>query len=222
MHWSSTGRVRRMTPSGGFCLSMIVCALAGLAAQQQTNRDAWQKVDEVLAALDVRDGSRIADVGAGDGYFTIRLGRRVGPSGRVFAADVSDRALARLRGNVAREGLANVEPILSRQDDPQLPGDLDAILVVNAYHEFKQPDALLRHFRAALRPGGPLVILEPISERRRGLARDDQTGAHEIDAQHVEAELRAAGFRVARLEDPFTSRPAQPPIDEWLIVAIAR
>jgi predicted methyltransferase len=204
---------------GALVMGMAMAALV-TASQDGSTRDAWQKVDEVFAALDVKEGSRVADVGAGDGFFTVRLARHVGERGRVYPADVSERALERLGANIERERLTNVEPIHSVEDDPRLPSGLDAILVVNAYHEFEHPDAMLRHFHAALREGGRLVILEPITARRRGQSREDQTADHEIDAHYVEAEVRAAGFRVARLEDPFTTRPSRRPVEEWLLVAV--
>jgi SAM-dependent methyltransferase len=173
-------------------------------------------VPEIFAAMGVRAGSIVADIGAGGGFFTVRLARAVGEGGRVHAVDISDRVLERLRERVSREELTNVEIVVGEPDDPRLPAaTLDAALIVNAYHEMDEHQAMLAKIRAALKPDGRLVIVEPISSGRRDLARDRQTRSHEIGAEHVMADARAAGFRVARLEDPFTTRQDDV---EWLMV----
>jgi len=186
---------------------------------QEQSRESWQRVDDVLEALGVGAGSHVADIGAGDGFFTLRLARAVGATGRVYAVDVSPAQLDRLRARVAAAALDNVEIIQGAQDDPRLPDDrLDAALVVNAYHEFEQNAAMLAHIGQALRSTGRLVLVEPIARAVRGQPRGEQERTHNLDAEHAEADLRAAGFRVRRLEDPFATRPGGRD-DEWLIVA---
>jgi len=181
-------------------------------------REQWQKVDEVFKAMGLAPGAAVADVGAGVGFFTVRLARAVGEQGRVFAVDVDPAQIRKLRDRVTQEQLSNVEVIEGTVDDPKLPaGRLDAVLIVNAYHEMKDHRAMLAKIKAALKPDGRLVIIEPITSARRGRSREDQVRSHEIDAEYVQREAREAGFRVARLEDPFTKR--QPASDEeWLLV----
>jgi len=181
-------------------------------------REQWQKVDEVFKAMGLAPGAAVADVGAGVGFFTVRLSRAVGEQGRVFAVDVDPAQIRKLRDRVTQEQLSNVEVIEGTVDDPKLPaGKLDAVLIVNAYHEMKDHRAMLAKIKAALKPDGRLVIIEPITSARRGRSREDQVRSHEIDAEYVQREAREAGFRVARLEDPFTKR--QPASDEeWLLV----
>jgi FkbM family methyltransferase len=184
----------------------------------ENRREEWQKVDEVLKAMAAKPGAVVADIGAGDGFFTARLSRAVGGSGRVYAVDVSARALRNLKQRVTDEQLSNVEVIEGAADDPKLPaGALDAVLIVNAYHEMNEHHAMLTKIKAALKPDGRLVILEPIASSRRDSARADQTRTHEIAVDFVQKEAREAGFRVMTLQDPFTSR-ANARDDEWLLV----
>lgn len=187
-------------------------------ATMESRREAWQKVDEVLKAMGAKPGAVVADIGAGDGFFTARLSRAVGETGRVYAVDVSARALKNLKQRAADEQLSNVEVIEGAADDPKLPsGALDAVLIVNAYHEMNEHHAMLAKIKAALKPDGRLVILEPIAPSRRDSARADQTRTHEIAVNYVQKEAREAGFRVMTLQDPFTSR-LNARDDEWLLV----
>jgi ubiquinone/menaquinone biosynthesis C-methylase UbiE len=144
------------------CMGLVAVALAtlgwaaGASAQaERTSRDSWQRVDDIFAALEVKEGDRIADVGAGSGFFTFRLSHGVGPSGRVIAEDVSRRVLEELLEIAEREGFTNVETILGEADDPKLPrGSLDGVLIVNAYHEMYEHEAMLAGIRRALLPEG--------------------------------------------------------------------
>ena len=150
----------------------ITAALSGQGAPAgpvttEADRDQWQKVPEIFAAMGVSAGSRVGDVGAGSGFFTVRLARAVGPNGRVFAVDVSPAAVRDLKERIAREGLENVEVITGDSTDPRLPGPLDAVLIVNAYHEMSEHQPMLDRIRQALRLEGRLVIVEPIANNRR-------------------------------------------------------
>ena len=210
----SPPRVRHLA----LAASVLLCA--SLAAQDRAaderRREEWQKVDQIFAAMGVRAGATVADVGAGDGFFTSRLSRAVGPQGRVFAVDIDDKALERLRRRLEEEKIQNVTVIRGTTDDPKLPDrTLDAALIVNSYHEMTEHQTILSALRRALKPDGRLVIVEPVSESRRGRPRADQVKDHEIDPEFVLQETRAAGFRVVGLEDPFTVRSSSL---EWLMV----
>jgi rhodanese-related sulfurtransferase/predicted methyltransferase len=186
---------------------MVGPALAQSSTQEQA-RESWQRVDDIFKALGAREGAVIADVGAGPGFFTERLSAAVGPTGRVYAVDVDANALRRLQERARTRGLTNVETVQGGVDDPKLPaGALDAALIVNAYHEMIEYHAMLTRIRAALKPSGRLVIVEPIGESSRNAARDAQTRQHQIAARYVQEEARAAGFRIVGLEDPFVQRP---------------
>jgi ubiquinone/menaquinone biosynthesis C-methylase UbiE len=200
------------TVAGAFALAASV-----LAGQ---SRDAWQRPDDVIAALALSSGSRVADVGAGDGFFTGRLARAVGPEGRVLAVDVQPKMIELLKLLVEKEQLANVDVIRGESADPRLPAaSLDAVLIVNAYHEMTEHGAILEHIRKALRPSGRLVIVEPITDRLRHESRGAQVKAHELAPEYVVGELHSAGFRVERLDGIFSTNPVTNEIN-WLIIEV--
>ena len=124
------------------------------------NRSLWQKPDEIMDALNIADGSTVADVGAGAGWFTVRLARRVGPNGRVYAEDIQQPMLDAIDYRVRREGLANVETVPGTADDPKLPAGLDAVLIVDVYAEVVDPVSLLTDVAAALKPQGRVGIVD--------------------------------------------------------------
>ena len=131
-----------------------------LGVLEGPDRDAWQKPELVMDALRIGEGSVVADLGAGGGWFTVRLARRVGPNGLVYAQDVQPQMLEAIRRRVAREGLDNVRRVQGERTDPKLPASsLDAVLIVDAYYEFPDPAALLRQVERALRPGGRVGII---------------------------------------------------------------
>jgi len=172
-----------------------------------------------VEATGATPGARVADVGCGDGFYTVRLARAVGPNGRVYAVDVSASALDRLRAHLEREKLTNVEVIRGADDDPRLPvGSLDGVLIVNAYHEMAEHQEMLRHIRQALKPTGRLVLVEPMSPARREESRAQQARHHQIAPWFAEDDLRRSDFHVARLEDPFAAHPGDTR-RYWLIVA---
>jgi len=132
-----------------------------IARLEDPARDAWQKPEEVVASLGLAPGATACDVGAGPGYFALRLARAVGPEGRVLAVDVEPRMVETLRDRLQSARLTNVTPILSLPEDPLLPaGACDLVLVVDTYHHF--PDGLdyLRRLGRALKPGGRIVNID--------------------------------------------------------------
>jgi predicted methyltransferase len=184
------------------------------------NREQWQRVADILTALAIDSGSRVADVGAGGGFYTERLAKRVGSQGRVFAVDVDEQAIGRLEQLVAGQSLSNVELILGKIDDPRLPyRSLDAALIVNAYHEMVRHSEMLREIHAALKPGGRLVILDnPPHDKTNPRYR--QVEGHAIDIDLVAAELREAGFEVVSRDDEFANYNHNGNIHRnWLLVA---
>jgi precorrin-6B methylase 2 len=187
--------------------------------QQESAREAWQKVGEIFAAMRIGSGSVVADVGAGDGFLTTRLARTVGPAGQVFAVDADDRAIERLRARVEQEALTNVTVVKGDTHDPHLDtASLDAVVIINSYHEMVDHQSMLQRLRSALKPSGRLVIVEPIADRLLLDVRERQTNAHEIAARFAEQDARDAGFRIETLHDPFIRRGSD--VAEWLIVAV--
>jgi tRNA A58 N-methylase Trm61 len=209
-------------------LALALCAAALVAtpgvlgqtapAPTEHDREQWQKVPEIFAAMAIRPGSRVADVGAGSGFFTARLARAVGPAGRVFAVDINPETIRDLKARIAREQLTNVEVIVGDRASPRLPAALDAVLIVNAYHEMHEHQPMLDSIRQALKLDGRLVIVEPIAQSRRGTPRAIQQSNHEIDVEFVVDDLRQAGFEVVTRQDRFVENLLDRDT-EWLVVA---
>ena len=160
--------------------------------ERSRTRDAWQRPSEVLDALGARAGARVADIGSGSGYFTVRLAERVGRGGRVYAVDVDRAALDRLRERVSRDGLGQVEVVLGEGGDPRLPSGLDAVLIVDAYHEFREYEAMLQAICRALVPGGRLVIID--GEAPGDRPRTEYHRLHRIPSEVVQQEVLRHGF----------------------------
>jgi SAM-dependent methyltransferase len=133
-----------------------------LGLLEPPDREAWQKPDQVMDALHIAEGSTVADLGAGGGWFTTRLARRVRENGRVYAVDVQRLMIQAIERRVQREGLSNVTPVLGDYDNPNLPPDAhpDAVLIVDAFHEMEHPVVLLRNVARTLRPQGRIGIID--------------------------------------------------------------
>ena len=207
-------------------LLSVVIGAGALGSQAQSRieeerqREQWQRVTDIFRAMEVRPGSVVGDIGAGDGFFTTRLAAAVGPSGRVFAVDVADSQLDRLRRRLGEETYRNITVVKGSVGNPGLPeGSLDAALIVNAYHEMTEHQAMLTSIRTALKPTGRLVIVEPMSDKRRTANRAAQIREHEIAPEFALQEVRSAGFRTIGLEDPFTTRGSSV---EWMLTVVPR
>lgn len=166
-----------------------------LGLLETPDRAVWQKPDQIMDALKIADRAKVADIGAGSGFFTIRLARRVGPNGVVYAQDIQQPMLEAIRRRVRREGLQNVVTTLGNSDtnDPNLPkGALDAVLVVDTYQEIEGPDRIpyLKNLAATLKPNGRIGIVN-YKPGRGGPGPDRR-----VPSDVVEAEARAAGLRV--------------------------
>jgi ubiquinone/menaquinone biosynthesis C-methylase UbiE len=199
-------------------LLLAPALLAGEIAAQDHRHDNQEAIAKLATALGLRPGSVMADVGAGDGAYAVPLAKTVGPAGRVVAVDISKRAIERLRARIDREGLTNVTVVHGDVDNPKLdPASLDAVLIVNAYHEMTEYASMLRHIRAALKPEGRLVIADFASPSRRSDPRDAQTRRHEIAPELVLEEVHAAGFKIIGLEDPFNAGHGHAEHVGWLL-----
>ena len=170
-----------------------------LGLLEAPDRDEWQRPQQILDALGVADASVVADVGAGSGWFTVRLARRVGPNGLVYAQDVQPEMLAAITRRVQREGLRNVRPVLGRGSDPQLPaGALDGILLVGVVHEIDDRVELFANLARSLKPGGRLGVVD----FRSGDSGPGPAAADRLSSAQIEAEATRAGLRLLR-EEPF-------------------
>jgi ubiquinone/menaquinone biosynthesis C-methylase UbiE len=131
-----------------------------LVLLEGADRSEWQQPDKVMDALGIADGFRVADVGAGGGWFTIRLARRVGPNGRVYAEDIQPEMIVSIEQRVKREELVNVETRSGTASDPKLPKGLNAVLMVDTYPQIREPITVLTSIAASLAPNGKLGIVD--------------------------------------------------------------
>jgi predicted methyltransferase len=155
-------------------------------------RDAWQQPAAVVAALTLAPGMAVADVGAGTGYLERALSAAVGPRGVVYAVEVEPALVTHLRDRADREGTANVIPVLGSPDSPRLPaGRIDRILFLDTYHHIDGRVAYFQRLRAALAPGGRVVVVD--WEKRPDTIGPEPS--HRLAADQVRDEMRRAGYR---------------------------
>jgi len=205
-------------------LVAVMCVLAAVAAaaaqQDEAARERDERVAEQLTLLGAKDGAKIADVGSADGFYTVRIAKAVAPTGRAFAVDINAAMLDKLRQRASRDNVSNVETILGDASDTRLPaGEMDAVLIRNAYHEMPEYRAILASVLRSLKPGGLLVVSEGIHDDNRGKSREQQVKEHEIAPDFVDSELREAGFEILDRQDPFMAFIRPPKGGFWLIRA---
>ena len=173
-----------------------VMGAAGAGWLERPEREAEEAPEEALDAIGVTKGMVAADVGAGTGYFTLRIARRVGPEGRVYGVDIQPEMLEKLHANAAREKLTNIETVLGGEADPKLPaGKLDLVMMVDVYHELSRPQEMLRAVRASLKPDGRLVLLEYRKEDPAVLIKPD----HKMTVKEAKAEVEAEGYKLDKV-----------------------
>ena len=162
-------------------------------------RDAWQKPDEVLNALHLRRTDRVADLGAGTGYFSVRIARLV-PEGKLFSVDIEPEMLDHLRKRAHHENLSVLVPILASAESANLPEPVDLILVVDTYHHIDNRVAYFSKLKASLRPNGRLAIVDFKADSPEGPPPE-----HRISPEKVTSELEAAGYTLVATH-PFLPR----------------
>lgn len=171
----------------------------GAAWLERPEREQEERTDVLVEALELRSGDKVADIGAGTGYFSWRMARQVAPDGRVYAVDIQPEMLELLRARMEQRGVAGiVEPVLGKVDDPNLPhGQLDLIVLVDVYHEFEFPFEMTRAMVRALKPGGRLVLVEYRGE-------DPQVPIkplHKMTVEQVKKEMSVHPLRFERVID---------------------
>jgi SAM-dependent methyltransferase len=159
-------------------------------------RESEEQPDAALDAIGIAKGSAVADVGAGAGYITWRLAERVGPAGKVYANDIQQKMLDLLQKNMQERKIANVETVLGAIDDPKLPaGAIDLVILVDVYHEFSEPQQMLRRIRESLKPDGRLVLLEYRAEDPKVPIRAE----HKMTVEQAKSEVEPEGFRLDKV-----------------------
>jgi len=173
--------------------------------------------DALIEAMAIEPGDWVADVGSGVGDYAIPIAEHVGPAGRVLAVDVDSRKLDELNERLVENDIEHVTSVYSVEANPMLPPNtLDAVLVRKAYHHFSDPQSMLRHIKAALKPDGRLVVEESIDDDMVGASREAQVADHELGIEYVREELRAAGFTIQEAVTPLVETSWG---TYWMIVA---
>jgi len=172
-----------------------VMGVAGADWLTRPERIEEEDPDRMLASLDIRKGSVVADIGAGVGYHAWRLAEIVGPSGRVIAEDIQDGMIQLMKANIEQRKLRNVEVVLGDAANPRLPANaVDLVLMVDVYHEFSEPIAMMKQIRNALKKDGRVVLVEFRKEDPNVPIQP----LHKMSVQDVRAELEPLGFKFQR------------------------
>lgn len=168
---------------------------AYIAMLEDPKRDEYQKPHEVLAALQLKPGEAIADIGAGSGYFTLRLAAHVGDGGRVFAVDIDPEMIRHLNRRVRDAGVRNVQTVLADADDPLLPDDsIDRFVIVDTWHHIEKPVEYLARVKKMLKPGGQVVMID-FQKKELPLGPPMEM---KIAREDLVRQMEANGFRLAK------------------------
>jgi ubiquinone/menaquinone biosynthesis C-methylase UbiE len=161
-------------------------------------RDAEERSDALVKALEIPEGASVADIGAGTGYFTWRLAQLVGPKGKVVAVDIQQTMLDLAAETVKQHGLANVDYVLGKATNPRLlPRSVDMVFIAYSYHEFSEPETIMEAIRRSLKPGGRLVIVEYAKESKLAPA----SSLHKMSFAEIRNEIEPMGFELERILD---------------------
>ena len=175
-----------------------VMGVAGAGWLERAEREDEEAPSRAIDALDLEPGMIVADIGAGSGYYSSRIAKRIGPAGRVYATDIQQGMIDILERRIKSEGLANVTTVLGAMDDPRLaPASIDLAIMVDVYHELQQPQLFLQRLKPAFKPGGRLVLLEYRKEDPSVPILE----LHKMSVAEVKQELEAEGFVLDKVID---------------------
>lgn len=193
----STAAAQRRHPVSGRVFAPVM-GVAGAGWLERAEREEEESPSKAIEALDLKAGMVIADIGAGSGYYTSRMAKKVGPAGRIYATDIQPGMIAILERRIKAEGLTNVTTVLGAMDQPSLPPQsIDLAIMVDVYHELQQPQLFLQRLKAAFKPGGRLVLLE----FRKEDPKIPIIEVHKMSVAEVKQELEAEGYALDRVID---------------------
>jgi ubiquinone/menaquinone biosynthesis C-methylase UbiE len=175
-----------------------VMGVAGAGWLERAEREEEEAPSKAIEALDLKPGMVVADIGAGSGYYSSRMAKKVGAEGRVIATDIQPGMIEILERRIKAERLSNVTTVLGAMDDPKLaPGSVDLAIMVDVYHELQQPQVFLQRLKPAFKPGGRLVLIEFRKEDPKVPILE----VHKMSVAEVKAELEAEGYAIDRVID---------------------
>ena len=195
--FAHSAAAQRVHPSTGRHIPQVM-GMGGADWLDREERAKEEQPDKALDALDLHPGMIVGDVGAGTGFYSIRIATRIAPDGIVYANDIQPGMLSRLQANASDAGVRNIQTILGTEQDARLPaGKVDLIVLVDVYHEFSHPRKMLDSMRTALKPGGRLVLLEYRKEDPAVPILPE----HKMSVKEAKREVTPAGFRFVKVVD---------------------
>jgi ubiquinone/menaquinone biosynthesis C-methylase UbiE len=172
--------------------------LSGAGWLDREEREREEQPEKAIAQFNLKPGMMVGDVGAGTGYYSIRMAKLVGPSGLIYANDIQPGMLDKLNARAADAHVKNIVTVLGSESDPKLPaGKLDLVIMVDVYHELSRPQRMLDGIRDSLKPGGRLVLLEFRKEDPSVPIRPE----HKMSVDEVKAEVTPEGFQFEKVVD---------------------
>lgn len=181
-----------------------VMSFEGAAWLEREEREELEKPEVVLQAMELREGMTVAEIGAGTGFFSRRIAKAVGPTGKVYAQDIQPEMLELLKEYSAKEGITNIIPVLGTETDPKLPlRKIDRVLLVDVYHEFQKPEPMLAALRKVLAPGGTVTVVE---YRLEGESASHINVKHRMSTEQVLAEWGEGGFKLLKQVETLPSQ----------------
>ena len=173
-----------------------VMGVGGASWLERPEREDEEAPSKAIDLLELKPGMAVADIGAGSGYYSSRIAKRVGPTGRVYATDIQPGMIDLLDRRIKSEGLTNVTTILGAADDPKLPPkSIDMAIMVDVYHELQQPQMFLQRLKDAFKPGGRLVLLE----YRKEDPKIPILEVHKMSVAEVDQEMQAEGYEIDKV-----------------------
>ena len=186
-------------------------------------RDTWMNVPKIMKLANIESGSKVADIGCHEGYFTTHLASKVTDAGQVYAVDVRKDRLDRLREHLKERKLTNVKVVLGDYDNPRLPeATLDVVVIMDTYHEMDDYMQILKHVKKSLKPDGRIVILEKLKMHIKNGSRKEQTLEHTLSAKYVKEELEKAGFTIVEEIKKFGNWKNEENKKMWILIGIPK
>jgi ubiquinone/menaquinone biosynthesis C-methylase UbiE len=178
-----------------FLTAVFICFLLTVKAQE--NRDFWQQPEKVMDVIGVKPGMIIGEPGAGEGYFTFHLAKRVGERGHIYANDINENALLHIEMECKKKGITNITTVIGEVENPMLPmGKMDMIIMVYVLHDLEKPVEFLRNIIPSMKPGAKLVLLE----REPLKTKNEYDKTHFLTKEKILRLTSEAGFHLRRFE----------------------